>query len=95
MIFPVCASRVSFVQGWPVLAPGELLLFLKFYDPLTESLRFMGTHVALNTHTLGDLVPALIACSGLSAGQELAVFEEVGPALRMNIYAMATFHAMA
>mmetsp|Transcript_41401 Transcript_41401/g.100498 ORF Transcript_41401/g.100498 Transcript_41401/m.100498 type:complete len:1169 (+) Transcript_41401:70-3576(+) len=64
-------------EGWPVLLPGELLLFLKFYDPTTESLSFVGTHVAQSSHTLADLLPVLRKAKGLPDGQELAVFEEV------------------
>ena len=44
-----------------VMAPSELLLFLKFYDPATVSLAFVGTHVASMQHTLDDLLPALRA----------------------------------
>ena len=79
-----------------MLAPGALLLFLKFYNPLTESLSFIGTHVALNTHTLADLVPVLIASSGLPAGQELAVFEEVPATLpHLSFVSTISLHAFA
>ena len=64
-------------EGWPVLSAGELLLFLKFYDPVHEQLSFVGTHVALSSHTLDDLLPVLRAAKGLPLDQELVVFEEV------------------
>jgi ubiquitin carboxyl-terminal hydrolase 7 len=64
-------------EGWPLLHSGELLLFLKFYDPVNESLFFVGTHIAHSSHTLVDLLPVLRAARGLAADQELAVFEEV------------------
>lgn len=50
---------------------------MKFYDPVTESLSFVGTHVALASHTLVHLLPVLRAVKGLPETQELAVFEEV------------------
>ena len=64
-------------EGWPVLGTGELLLFLKFYDPATEQLSFVGTHVAHSSHSLDELLPVLRAARGLPPKQELAVFEEV------------------
>jgi len=74
---PPEGAEVPDEEGWPMLEHGELLLFLKFYDPLTETLSFAGTHCALITHTLADLLPVLRACKGLPDHQELAVFEEV------------------
>jgi len=64
-------------EGWPQLPPGQLLLFLKFYEPRTETLSFVGTHVASHAHTLTDLLPVLRQSIGLPPTQELAVFEEV------------------
>merc|ERR1719230_960454 len=64
-------------EGWPQLEAGEILLFLKYYDATTESLEFIGTHVALGTHTLADLLPALRAAKGLPATQPLDVYEEI------------------
>lgn len=64
-------------EGWPVLPAGHLLLFIKFYDPKTETLRFVGTHVALQSHTLVDLLPVLRQKKGLPSNTDLAVYEEV------------------
>ena len=64
-------------EGYPLLAPAELLLFFKFYEPACEQLSFVGTHVAANHHTLEDLLPVLRASNGLAADAELTVYEEV------------------
>lgn len=60
-----------------MLGAGELLLFLKYYDPATEQLSFLKTHIAQSSDTLNELVPVLQAAKGLPASSELAVFEEV------------------
>ena len=64
-------------EGYPALGPTELLLFLKFYDPATETLQSLGTHVASMHHMLEDLVPELRRAGSLPAEQQIAVFEEV------------------
>ena len=64
-------------EGWPMLPAQQLLLFIKFYEPRTEQLSFVGTHVASQSHTLTDLLPVLRASKGLPPNQELAVYEEV------------------
>jgi ubiquitin carboxyl-terminal hydrolase 7 len=64
-------------EGWPQLLPGQLLLFFKFYEPEHERLSFVGSHVAMQHHTLTDLLPVLRGARGLPPTQELAVYEEV------------------
>eukprot|EP00964_Phaeocystis_antarctica_P105998 scaffold70963_cov103-Phaeocystis_antarctica.AAC.3 len=64
-------------EGWPQLLPGQLLLFFKFYEPEREQLSFVGSHVAMQHHTLTDLLPELRRARGLPLAQELAVYEEV------------------
>ena len=64
-------------EGYPMLAPNELLLFLKFYEPAGEQLSFQGTHVASVNHTLEDLLPVLRAAKGLPPAVQILVFEEV------------------
>ena len=64
-------------EGYPAIDANELLLFLKFYEPSGEKLSFVGTHVALYSHTLADLLPALCAAKGLPPNTSLAVYEEV------------------
>mmetsp|Transcript_31351 Transcript_31351/g.95869 ORF Transcript_31351/g.95869 Transcript_31351/m.95869 type:complete len:1166 (-) Transcript_31351:845-4342(-) len=64
-------------EGWPVMAGGQMLLFLKFYEPLGERLSFVGTHVANASDTLTDLLPVLRRAKGLSDTQALTVYEEV------------------
>ena len=63
--------------GYPQLGESQMLLFLKFYDPTGDAIRFVGTHVADQTHTLSDLLPVLRKAAGLHAGQQLSVYEEV------------------
>ena len=64
-------------EGYPLLDANGLLLFLKFYEPATETLTSVGTHVAQMAHTLEDLLPVLKAAKGFPADQHLNVFEEV------------------
>ena len=64
-------------EGWPALLGGQILLFLKYYDPQTEQLTFAGTHVASVDDTLNDLLPVLRHAKGFDATQQLAVYEEV------------------
>jgi ubiquitin carboxyl-terminal hydrolase 7 len=64
-------------EGYPQLATTELLLFFKFYEPSTETLSFVSTHIAAAHHTLDDLLPVMRASKGLPADQSLLVFEEV------------------
>jgi len=64
-------------EGYPLLGANELLLFLKFYEPSTETLVSVGTHVAAMQHTLEDLVPVLRAAKGLPLDQAISVYEEV------------------
>jgi len=64
-------------EGWPQLPEGHILLFLKFYEPLSEQLSFVCTHVASQRHTLTELLPVLRHHKGLPPSQELAVYEEV------------------
>ena len=64
-------------EGYPAIDANELLLFLKFFEPSGEKLSFVGTHVALYSHTLADLLPALCAAKGLPPNTSLAVYEEV------------------
>ena len=64
-------------EGWPQLLPGQLLLFFKFFEPEREQVSFVGSHVAMQHHTLTDLLPELRRARGLPLAQELAVYEEV------------------
>jgi ubiquitin carboxyl-terminal hydrolase 7 len=64
-------------EGWPVLGAGQLLLFLKFYEPHGEQLSFVGTHVASSSDTLADLLPVLRRAKDLPKDQPLTVYEEV------------------
>lgn len=64
-------------EGWPAMGAGQILLFLKFYEPHGEQLSFVGTHVASGSDTLTDLLPVLRRAKGLSETQELSVYEEV------------------
>ena len=64
-------------EGYPALGATELLLFLKFYEPSTESLVSVGTHVAALHHSLEDLLPVLRERKGLDPAVQLAVYEEV------------------
>jgi len=74
---PPPEAEVPDDEGWPILPPGHLLLFIKYYDPATEALSFVGTHVAQQSHTLVDLLPVLRQLKGLAANTELTVYEEV------------------
>jgi len=74
---PVPEAPVPKDEGWPQLLPGQLLLFFKFYDPEREQVSFVGSHVAMQHHTLTDLLPELRSARGLPLAQELAVYEEV------------------
>ena len=70
-------TKITEGEGWPELRVDEILLFLKYYEPETETLSFVGTHVALAAHSLADLLPVLRQKKQLAATQELTVYEEV------------------
>ena len=64
-------------EGYPALNQNELLLFFKFYEPTTETLSFVCTHIASSHHTLENLLPVMRQAKGLSPEQPLLVYEEV------------------
>ena len=74
---PAREAPVPEDEGWPQLLPGQLLLFFKFFEPEREQVSFVGSHVAMQHHTLTDLLPELRRARGLPLAQELAVYEEV------------------
>ena len=74
---PAPEAPVPEDEGWPQLLPGQLLLFFKFFEPEHEQVSFVGSHVAMQHHTLTDLLPELRRARGLPIAQELAVYEEV------------------
>ena len=82
---PAAGAHPPQAEGYPALAEHELLLFFKFYEPSTETLSFVGTHVASTHLTLDDLLPAMRRAAGLPADEALAVYEEVEFEMQMKI----------
>lgn len=61
----------------PVLDNNQILLFLKQFDPATESLTYAG-HVFANKHAkVASLFPLMRARAGYGDDEDVLVFEEV------------------
>jgi ubiquitin carboxyl-terminal hydrolase 7 len=58
-------------------AKNEILLFFKYYDPVKESLRYVGRTYFSRASKVGELWGMLCTLAGLPEGTELEVVEEV------------------
>nr|GEX04170.1 ubiquitin carboxyl-terminal hydrolase 12-like isoform X2 [Tanacetum cinerariifolium] len=55
---------------------GEILLFFKLYDPLTEELRYAGRLIVKNTGKPIDILERLNEMAGFAPDEEIELFEE-------------------
>lgn len=61
----------------PVVPKGDILLFVKVYDPTTETLRYGGRLFASGNSRISDHRDAICAFAGLPRGSEVLYFEEI------------------
>jgi len=67
----------------PPLPPskGDILLFIKIYDPMAETLHFLGSLLLPNTQRVADLAAAVVQLAPAhlprASGSELLLFEEI------------------
>ncbi|CAL8466972.1 g6508 [Coccomyxa elongata] len=61
----------------PPINKSVILLFLKFYDPKTQTLRYIGRIFATKTQRFVDLMPLLLKRAGLPEGTKLCIYEEI------------------
>ena len=61
----------------PVVAKGDMLLFFKFFDPVTATISFAGYMYCNNGAQLMDYCTRMRAMVGLPANEELLAFEEI------------------
>ncbi|KAK9823704.1 hypothetical protein WJX72_004794 [[Myrmecia] bisecta] len=59
------------------ISKNEILLFFKFYDPLTETLRYAGRGFAHKTTKVADMFPMLRKMAGLPEDAPLEAYEEI------------------
>lgn len=55
------------------IAPDDLLLFVKLYDPVQHHLTYLGSQYASRTQKLPELLPMLNQMAGFSEGMALEV----------------------
>lgn len=61
----------------PYNSQEDILLFLKYFDHVSETLEYCGCHSAKAYHKLAELLPALCTSKGFSTSIGLMVYEEV------------------
>lgn len=55
----------------------QVLLFFKYYDPITRQIHYAGHHYALIKRPLADLLPILLQRAGAPPNTQLELYEEV------------------
>ena len=55
----------------------QVLLFFKYYDPVTRQIHYAGHHYALIKRPLADLLPILLQRAGAPSNTQLELYEEV------------------
>lgn len=65
------------VPQYPLLRLNDIFLFVKFFDAATQTLSFLGTHLASWSDRLSDLTPVLRQMRGLAPTVQIDVYEEV------------------
>ncbi|KAJ3162458.1 hypothetical protein HDU86_004940 [Geranomyces michiganensis] len=70
------------------------IIWLKFYDPVTQSMQFVG-RIAIDDreHKIGDIVPLLLERARLPPGTPLRLYEEIKPGMIDQLKHKATFVA--
>jgi len=59
----------------------QVLLFFKYYDPVTRQIHYAGHHYALIKRPLADLLPILLQRAGAPSNTQLELYEEVKPGM--------------
>eukprot|EP00850_Spirogloea_muscicola_P023127 SM000331S12523 [mRNA] locus=s331:27091:34038:- [translate_table: standard] len=74
---PIACPETPITTALPERANDEILLFLKFYDPLKEELRYVGRmFVRLGSKPM-DIESKLASMAGIPPTEELLLYEEI------------------
>ncbi|KAF9095753.1 hypothetical protein BGX23_012681 [Mortierella sp. AD031] len=89
------ADPVGSPKGFPSAgeAPnGAIMIFIKYYDPLTSTLEGVGKLFVQKNAKVGDIVGILNERKGFPANTPLKLFEEIKPTMIEPMKMKSTFH---
>ncbi|KAJ3321282.1 hypothetical protein HDV06_004507 [Boothiomyces sp. JEL0866] len=72
-------------------ANSQIMIFVKYYDPITTKMEVVGTEMVRSSSKIQDLIPKLLKLKGLPATQELILYEEVKPGMIDELDLSSTF----
>ncbi|OAQ27058.1 hypothetical protein K457DRAFT_1805530 [Linnemannia elongata AG-77] len=71
---------------------GNIMIFVKFYDPFTTTMRGLGKLYVHKQTVVGDIVGRLNEMKGFPAHTSLKLFEEIKPSMIEPMKVKLTFH---